>query len=309
MSIPRHASQAATLLLLAALCLSTSGPTHFTSAAQTRQTTPAASSSIIFAVERYADGQEIIDPLVIVRGGRFSEPPGGMGNDGTPQGQRAEAEFVKEFYRPGREYRVLFGGGEAGTARVVEFTEPGCVGMVAKATLKTTARLGGPVEALATDSATYGRGTGTRRAPTAEERAAAIALAKKIFGQKRVPAKAAAAMEVHNLTAVDTDGDGRQELVGSFLVMSAYGAQYALFLVAKHGAGSQVTLTPALAWFKHGRESDAEYRQLVDVLDIDGDGVSEIFIRSIYYESHDYSVYKRTAGTWRVVYTGGGGGC
>lgn len=310
MSTPRPAPAPATLILLAALCLSAHGPAPAASATTaTRQTPSAAPSSIIFAVERYADGNEIIDPVAVVRGGSFSPPPGGMDNDGTPQAQRAEEEFVKEFYRPGREYRVLFGGGEAGRARVVEYGEQGCVGMVAQAKVETPARLGGPVAALATDSASFGRGAGTRRAPTTEERAAAVALARKILGQKRVPAGVVSQMEVNNLTAVDTDGDGRQELVGSFVVMSAQGARYALFLVAARGAQTTVTLTPALAWFKKSGEADTEYRQLVDVLDVDGDGVAEIFVRNIYYESHDYSVYKRSGNTWRVVYTGAGGGC
>ncbi|HEX5705952.1 MAG TPA: hypothetical protein VFX96_01555 [Pyrinomonadaceae bacterium] len=299
--------KAAPLLLLAALSLPAQAlrePDPTPSASQTT----AAQSSIIFSVEKYAEGSIIIDPIVVVRGGRFSQPPGGMANDGTPQGQRAEEEFVREFYRPGREYRLVFGGGEAGKARVVKYEEQGGVGMVASATLETPVRLGGQVDALATDSTTFGRGTGTRRAPSTEERAAAIALAQKILGQKRVPRSAVARMEVNNLTAVDTDGDGRHELIGSFIIMGGYGAEYALFLIATRGAGARLALTPALAWFKHGGSDNTEYRSLVDVLDVDSDGVAEVFIRSTYYEAHDYSIYKRSRGAWRVVYTGAGGG-
>ena len=295
---------AAFVLLLSALCLPARAGREaaLTQAAQG----DGAQASVVFAVKKYDESNVVIDPVVMVTRGRLAQPPGGVANDGTPQAQSAEAEFVRGFYRPGRQFRVLFGGKEAGTVKVLKFEEQGCTGMVASATLQTDARLGGKVEALATDSATLGRGTNTRRAPTPEERAAAIALARKIFGEKRVPQRAIEKLEVDNLTAVDTDADGRHELVGSFVIMGQWGVEHAVFLVAEpKGAG----LAPTLSWYHRGQEADAAARRLVDVLDLDGDGAAEIIAQGLYYESHDYMIYKKQRGAWREVYTGGGGGC
>ena len=52
-----------------------------------------------------------------------------------------------------------------------------------------------------------------------------------------------------------------------------------------------------------------EERRFVDQVDIDGDGVAEVIAGGSYYESNDYIIYKRQAGSWRPVYQGGGGGC
>ena len=160
--------------------------------------------------------------------------------------------------------------------------------------------------ALATNSDALGQRTNTRRAPTDDERAAALDLARAAFARNRVAPARVKRMETNNLTAVDLDGDSQSELIGSFVIQGEFGVEEALFLIAEVSRGSY---TATLSWFHRGQEADATYRRLVDILDLDGDGTTEVVAQGIYYESHDYIIYKKQRGTWQVIYQGGGGGC
>jgi hypothetical protein len=179
--------------------------------------------------------------------------------------------------------------------------------MIAEVKAETPVRLGGQVQALATDSKTLGRGESSRRAPTEEERAAALELARANYRAKGVSEALIKKMEVVNLTATDLDRDGRAELIGSFQATSADFTNHSLFIIFEPvSAGG---FKPALVWFHKGAEDAAEDRRLVDQLDLDGDGKAEVIAEGHYYESNDYIIYKKQAGRWQQVYKGGGGGC
>jgi hypothetical protein len=242
----------------------------------------------------------MIEPAFVYRGGAFVEPP----VTGPPDA------FTRAYFRPGRKYRLLSGGGEAGSVTVRKYLEPGCVGLVAEATADTQTRLGGRVQALATDSETLGRAQPSRRAPTEAERARAIELARAAFAKNGAPASLVPGMQVVNLTATDLDRDGRAELVGSFIVekkqADATLDAYTLFLIIEPRGDAFRT---AWEWFHHGFEGEYADRHFVDQIDLDGDGVGEVVVEGTYYESNDYAVYKREQGRWRPVYKGGGGGC
>jgi len=260
----------------------------------------AATRAVVFAVEKF-EANVMIEPAFVYSRGAFPEPPvDGAGSDA----------FVRQFFRQGRKYRVLSGGGEAGSLTVRKYLEPGCVGLVAEAAAETTARLGGRVQALATDSETLGRGPVSRRAPTEAERAKAVELARAAYAKNGAPAALVKAMQVVNLTATDLDRDGKAELLGSFLVEKKTGESaedaYTLFRIIEPAGDSFKT---AWEWFHHGFEAEFADRHFVDQLDLDGDGVGEVVVEGTYYESNDYAVYKREQGRWRPVYKGGGGGC
>jgi hypothetical protein len=286
-----------TLRLASALLLLV--PLHAAPRQKSARPASAQGGAVVFAVQKYESSVNI-EPAFIYRGGAFVKPPAE---------EPGAASFVREFFRPGRKYRVLSGGGEAGTLTVRKYLEPGCVGLVAEAAAETQARLGGRVQALATDSETIGRAPSSRRAPTDAERERAVALARAAYAKNRTPAALVGGMEVVNLTATDLDRDGKFELIGSFLAGKA-GAPapdaYTLFLIIEPEGDSFRT---AWEWFHHGYEDDFADRHFVDQVDLDGDGVGEVVAEGTYYESNDYVVYKRQQGRWRPVYQGGGGGC
>ena len=214
--------------------------------------------------------------------------------------------FIDGYFRVGRKYRLLFGGGDAGSNTVSKYLEPGCVGMNAEVTTETQARLGGEVQALAVSSETMGRGTGTRRAPSESERASALELARGAFARNNAPAALVKKMETLNLTASDLDHDGKADLIGSFRLVGPDYTNYALFMIFEP-VGDK--FKAALTWYHKGVEATAADRRLVDQLDLDGDGVAEVIAEGHYYESNDYIIYKKQQGRWRSVYQGGGGGC
>ncbi|PYS76907.1 MAG: hypothetical protein DMF66_12155 [Acidobacteria bacterium] len=285
-----------TLTLLAAL-------TQTRAAVQTpaRRAAAGGGDTVVFAVSKSEAGVTM-EPVVIYRRGTFVKPP-------IEDSEAAANAFVKEYFRAGRQYRLLSGGGEAGTVTVVKYAEQGCTGLNAEVTAQTSARLGGQVQALAVSSATIGRQTGSRRAPTDAERASALTLARAAYTKNGLGAALVKKMEVGNLTATDLDGDGNFELVGSFQIENNTGQaenSYTLFMIFEPEGGG---FKPALTWFHRGGEGDSAARGLVDQVDLDGDGVAEVVVGGIYYESNDYVIYKKRQGRWVSVYQGGGGGC
>ena len=254
-----------------------------------------AAGLLLFAVDRYDADNITVNPIVLYQNGRFIDP---MPKD---ENEAAYVAFEKKYLRAGQTYRLISGGGDAGTVTVKSRSEAG-IGLTAQAELQTAAKLGGEVRALATDSELIGRKQSSRRPPTPEERAAAVRLAKQAYRQKNVPAGFLANLATLNLTACDLDADGTFELIGSFEAKGANDTSHCLFLIVESQKG-----TPAIAltWYKQGSEATYESRRFVDHIDIDGDGVSEVVTTTGYYESTDYSIYKKTKGVWRSVYQGG----
>src|ERR1051325_923048 len=169
-----------------------------------------ASKTVIFAISKY-EQSTTMEPIVIYSRGVYAKPP----IDGD---EATVKSFVDDYFKPGRQYRVLSGGGEAGTVTVKQYQEPGCVGLNAEVTVNTNARLGGNVQALATNSQTLGKRAASRRAPTDIERVFALMQAQAAYANNRVGAALVKKMEVVNLTATDLDGDGNFELIGSFRI-------------------------------------------------------------------------------------------
>jgi hypothetical protein len=256
---------------------------------------PAGPSTVIFAVNKYDEGNTAIDPVAIFSAGRFINP---MAKDD----EASLNQFAAKYLRVGQKHRLLFGGAEAGSVTVKERYKE-CICLTASTEAQTTAKLGGEVRALAVSSEKLGAKQSSRRAPTPEERAAVMNLAKQTFKQNKVAAGFLANITTINLTAMDLDSDGKAELIGSFDVKGFKDTSHALFLIVEPQAAD---FKIGLSWYKlNNHEEDNESRRLVDQLDIDGDGTSEVVAESSYYESTDFTIYKKVKGVWRSVYQGG----
>src|SRR5215207_6899599 len=83
-----------------------------------RPAAPAA-KTVIFAVSKYETNVSM-EPVVIYSRGVYAKPP----IDGD---EATIKTFVDDYFKPGQKYRVLSGGGEAGTLTVKQYQEPGCV--------------------------------------------------------------------------------------------------------------------------------------------------------------------------------------
>jgi hypothetical protein len=169
--------------------------------------------------------------------------------------------------------------------------------------------------ALATDSASLGGGAkSTRRSPTAAERAALMPLVRAAYKAKGVPAALLPNLVTVNLTALDLTGDGKAELVGSFVARKTgrAAARHALFLFAEPEGNSYRTTVLQYDKFTDADimsgadltaiENGVYLERLVDALDLDGDGTLEVVTVRDGLEGDGYSIHKKQGGKWERVY-------
>lgn len=241
-----------------------------------------------------------MDALVLVEGGRFKALGG--------EELAASKGVAERYFAAGKQYRLTFGGGEAGSV-AVKGSQEGCNQFHANVEVKTSASIRGRVMGLATDAAAPGRGAVSRRAPEAGERAAVLALVKSIYSQKGVSDSLQRTMQVTNLTATDLDGDGRLEMVGSFVVETKQKARRDLFLIAApQGAGFRADFVNFQAYQLPSEGFDSAI-DFVDQLDMDGDGVGEVVGFQHGFDGYGYVIYKRQRGRWRSAHTALGDAC
>ena len=286
-------------LLVFTLLLGLAGGLHAPAAARAPQ---AQRKFAVFVISRGGEaGRFQVEPVAVFDGrGAFDEPD-------------APASFAERYYKPGTKYRFLYGGAEAGSVTIRGASAGECASSAASAAVSTNAKLGRDAMALATDATLKLRARGSRRTPTAGERLGALRLAKSILKQHRVNASALVRTTALDLTATDLDGDGREELVGTYLVRTGPKVRDELFLVAAPQGGGYVA-----AFQKYDRINAREMmdasaigevgkggflaEMFIDQLDADGDGVAEFFTAAGSFEGTTYKVYRREGGTWRSVY-------
>lgn len=294
-------------LLLTASLLAASLLAGNAAATKPRQETN--TPAVIFVVYGTQLPKAYVVPFAIVEGGQFKPPIAGDSDVDEI------ARFSDAHYTKGRKYRVLFGGGEAGSLVVSKSNkDEECSRTSADVSLSSSAKLNRNVMALATNSASLGSAISTRRPPTAAERAALMPLVRAAYREKGVPAALLPSLMTVNLTALDLDGDGKSELVGSFVVKKQTGgaARYALFLFAEPQGNTYRTSVLQYERFTNedmmsgsdlgAIENGVYLERLVDAIDFDGDGASEVVTVRDGLEGDGYSILKKQGGKWNRVY-------
>ena len=242
-----------------------------------------------------------MDAVVIVDGKVLRAPF-------TEEQKDKQKKFAEEYFAAGRTYRLIFGGGEAGSVTVKKWSE-GCNSVHAEVTPATSVRLGGKVSALATNSESLGKRPSARRAPTEAERAAVLTLVKNIYSRDRTPANLIPSLKVTNLTATDLDGDGKYEMIGSFTLASKNKFERDLFLIAEpQGALMRADFMKFQA-YKPPPEGFLSSIDFIDSLDLDGDGMGEVFVTQGGFDGYALLIFKKVGGRWRQVYQMIGDAC
>ena len=246
----------------------------------------------------------LIEPIMVVSRGRLSQAavPG--------EGQIGPDDYRKYLPR-GRSYRLLLGGAEAGTITIGRPVDVSCVSLVARGEVEGTIECRQGALALATGSLVIGSKRSSRRALSEEEARRAQALARERFearGQRQELAKGGP-VAIRSALSADLDGDGRDDLVASaFFVVPPQRKDFLpdrsheVVFVLEDGV-------PRELWSYDGDFEMGAKALLVDHVDLDGDGISEIVLRIQYYETWDFAIFRRVEGEWVEVYQGGGGGC
>jgi hypothetical protein len=286
----------ALLLVSAFLLVSMPGEGKFAGAAPAQRHP----GVVVFAVSAES-GEGTMDAVVIIDGKQLRAPL----SDENKAGQK---KFAQEYFAAGRTYRLISGGGEAGSVTVKKWSE-GCNSVHAEVTPSTSTRLGGQVKALATSSASLGKRPSARRPPTDAERAGVLALVKTIYTQNRTPASLIPSIKVTNLTATDLDGDGEYELIGSFTSAAKNKFERDLFLIARpQGSGMRADFAKFQA-YQPPPEEFLSGIDFIDQLDLDGDGMGEVFATQAGFDAYAYLIFKKVGGRWRQVYQGLGDAC
>jgi len=263
----------------------------------------AAGTALVCVISRNEpeDAQANMDAVVLVAKGKLRQP--------FPEyNEAAQQTFGKKYFATGNNYRVTFGGGEVGSATLTGF-DTGCNNIHAKANLKDNGKIPPHLSALATDSDLLGRKPTARRAPTQIERDAVMKLVNRVYTSHQTAGTLLRSMTTTNLTATDLDGDGKFEMIGSFVIQTAAKARRDLFLIAEPGGGDfKVALEKFQAYHLPPEQFDSAI-DFVDQLDLDGDGVGEVFVQQHGFDAYGYAIYKKTRGRWLQVFTTTGDAC
>ncbi len=279
-------------------------PAIFATGLQGRNSTAASSpaqagGTAIFAIAG-EPGEYHMDAVALFNG-KFIAPFSDEQKD-------AQKSFGDKYFAPSRTYRLIFGGGQAGSVSVTKWSE-GCNSIHSEITATTAVRLGGQVRALATNNESLGNRASSRRAPTEAERAAVMTLVKSIYKQKRTPAGLMSQLKVTNLTATDLEGDGNYELIGSFMLTAKNKYERDLFLIARSSnAGMRADLVKWQA-YQPPPEGFLSSIDFIDHLDVDRNGVGEVFAVQGGFDGYGYLIFRKVAGRWREVFQGLGDVC
>jgi hypothetical protein len=266
-------------------------------------------ATVLFTIYSLQPQATQMVPFAIIENGQFKQPIAGDSDEAEM------TSFANTYYSKGREYRVLFGGAEAGSLTIKKSNkDEECSRSGADVSLRSPVKLNRNVMALATNSASLGGARSTRRAPTPAERAALMPLVQAAYKQKGVPAALLRNLLTVNLTALDLDNDGKSELIGSFVVKKQQGGagRYALFLFAEpQGASYRTTVLQYERFTENDLMSGATIdaiengvylERLIDGLDVDGDGTAEVITERDGFEGDSYFIYKKQGAKWNKIY-------
>ena len=321
---PRFKSPAPQLLsLLLLLAGMPTGATQVKRAA-VRKTKPA----LVLVVSRSdpEEPQSNMDAVVLVENGKLNQP--------YPEDEAAQKKIAGNYFARGKKYRVTFGGGEVGTATVKSW-DMGCNNIHAVATVDDNKKIPPRLSALATDSETLGKKPSARRPPTDAERESVMRLVRQIYRSKGTTPAALNILKTTNLTATDLNGDGAFELIGSFVIETRAKARRDLLLIAEAQTPQRTAPLKAADPSGPSVSADASFSagpplkatlvnfqsyklppegfdsavDFLDQLDIDGDGIAEVFVQQHGFDAYGYSIYKKSRGIWRQVYTTTGDAC
>jgi hypothetical protein len=261
---------------------------------------PQSNSTVVFAVGGEPDSYHM-DAVTLFNGRQFKAPFSDEQKDD-------QKKFAEKYFATGRKYRLIFGGGETGSVTVSKWSE-GCNSIHSEITATTSARLGGQVRALATNDTALAQRTPARRAPTEAERAAVMTLVKSIYKQRRTPANLIGSLKVTNLTATDLDGDGKYEMIGSFALAAKNKFERDLFLIAKSAGAAMRADFVNFQAYQPPPEGFLSSIDFIDQLDVDRNGVGEVFAIQGGFDGYGYVIFRKVGGRWREVYQGLGDVC
>lgn len=263
----------------------------------------AAKKAAIFAV---IDDGETVSPIALISNGKLSEPVNG-GDDLAKL-----TAFGKSYYKPKTSYRLIFGGADAGIVKIASFDPKAeCSKDTAKISVESKkVKLNGFVMALATNAASASKAAAFRRRPTTAEKTEIESLVRAEYEKNKLTPKT---LHYQNLTAIDTNGDGVAELVGSYWIEVDKQTRALLFFIAEKGKSGKyafgysdyrrVGQDGVMSGDIQDLDKGVYHELLLDYFDVDGDGKAEIFTYTQSFEGAGFDVYHSVGGKWSKLYS------
>jgi hypothetical protein len=258
---------------------------------------------IIFAVLN--DGGTL-EPIAEIDGKRLRATVNGSDD------VKRKSAFHGAYYKAGTTYRLIFGGTNAGSVSVKSSdVNAECASNMATVTTRADKT---PLKGLVMGLATNGpadKATGMRRRPTDVEKDEIEKLVRSEYARQKLTPKA---LRYHNLTALDIDGDGSAEFVGSYWTEIDKQTRGLLFFIAgknkdgryalEHKEYRTVDQSKVMSGDIKNVDDGVLHELLLDVYDYDGDGRREVFTYVQSFEGAGFNVYKKSGGRWTRVFEG-----
>lgn len=261
--------------------------------AEARGRMPRDSLRLVLAYRPDARGAHLEPIAILDSAGAFHAPPYLAEAD---SGRRLLAEQLA----PGTRWFAGSGGRVAAPLEVVSSAQTECYGLHARARRTTETPAPASVGIALRDSSALGPFVFT--ATASDERLARTA-ATALLQRNGVTADAIASVEWGSTRVVMEEAASTIVAYGS--VPGDRGPAFFVALVTNEAPAAVAPFTI----FDDASYVERRRPELFDVADVDGDGAPEMILLNRYYESWTYTVLKRTASGWRLVYEGGGSGC
>jgi hypothetical protein len=280
-----------------------------------QKSAPKSVSTLVAVVSRAGaiEGEGNVDAVVLVENGKLRQP--------YPEDNEAvQRQFASEHFATGKKYRLTFGGGEVGSVTIKSF-DMGCNNIHAKALMEDNGKIGPTLSGLATSADFPGRKPSSRRQLTHAEFLGVMPLVAQIYRSRGTPLAVLHTLVTMNLVATDLDGDGKFEVIGNFVTQTKTKGRRDLLLIAEATGKTRLPFPgrPLVSVFKPALIKYQSYKlppegfdssiDFVDQLDLDDDGVAEVFVLQHGFDAYSYAIYKKVRGTWREVYATTGDAC
>ncbi len=233
------------------------------------------------------------------------------------------AAFDARYFAPGTSYPVLRGGRITGQITVTRgmwsegganYTLPGCrlALPVATGSLEDPGAGAFAVELLATTPGVVALSDAATVPPDDSVRALAFAMGTAVGGEVELDAESLSLLEFRG-SAIDTRATPRPSIIAAFIDPTGgdegrgRGQTATVLAIADDTGGGYV---PTYRFAHNGDATGAEFRRVVDGLDLTGDGVAELLLESWRYGGQPTPVvlsWRQTA--WREVFRGRGDWC
>ena len=256
-----------------------------------------AQRQIVFAV---VNSGSTLEPIGYVSKGKLSETVNGSGDKNDVKA------FDKTYYRTGQSYPLIFGGAKSGTVTIKSSNENAeCAPNTANIRATSSVHLGKLIMGLGTNLPIKTTAS-TRRKPTATEKTEADAIATAEFLKEKLTAKT---LHYQNLTAINVGGPAGDVLVGSYWIDIDKLTRGLLFFIADKGKNGKYSVgyreyrkidqSDMMSGTNITAVDDGMYHELLlDYLDINSDGVAEIFTYQQGFEGAGYTAFQRTGSHW-----------